>query len=934
MTFAVGSLVRARGREWVVLPQSTDDMLLLRPLAGSDIECTGIYLPAGESVSSATFALPNPDRVGDHHACRLLRDAVRLGIRSSAGPFRSFGAIAVEPRPYQLVPLLLALRQDPVRLLIADDVGIGKTVEASLIAKELIERNEVNGMAVLVPPHLAEQWQRDLQRQFHIETELVLSSTAARLERGLLVGQSLFDKHRFTVVSLDFIKSPRRRDEFLRSAPNFVIVDEAHACAAATGARSRQLRHELLQRLASVESRHLLLVTATPHSGNEDAFRSLLGLLSPDLANLPADLTGPQNETHRRRLAQFLVQRRRPDIKHFLQEDTPFPERIVGEATYDMSPDHRRFFEKALDFARESVEEAGTDRRRQRVRWWSALALLRSVGSSPAAAAATLRNRAPQLDAETPADADEIGERVVLDHEEVEEVDLASGSDFSETESESAKLRRRLNDLAREVEAFSGPQRDKKLARFLELLQKLVEGGSNPIVFCRFIATAEYVAEHARKRLGKSATVACVTGSLPPEDREARVAELADADHRVLVCTDCLSEGINLQHAFDAVVHYDLSWNPTRHEQREGRVDRFNQPKKEVHTLLYYGANNPIDGLVLDVLLRKHAKIRLSTGVSVPVPSDTTEVMKALAEGLLLRSTKEKNQGVFEFQVPNQGELHEKWERAGEREKRSRTLFAQESIKPAEVEPELAAARRAVGSAATVKSFVQSALRAYGASFGGKNGELLDLQSASQSLRDLLDVGMRVHVRFELPVKGREELLLRTHPLVERLATYTLQEALDDAPDAIARRSGVIRTNAVTVRTTLLVLRERYHILREGQGEAKPLLAEQCGLIAFRGAPTSPEWLDEAAAEKLLDAEPKGNVHEEQAAEFASQVVAAYTTSLVPHLDAVAKSRADALAEAHRRVRTAAKWRGVRWRVEPKLPLDLVGFVVLLPAPA
>ncbi len=134
MGFAVGSLVRARGREWVVLPESQDDLLLLRPLGGTDDEVAGLCTDL-EEVQPATFDLPDPADVGDHLSSRLLRDAVRLSSRAGAGPFRSFSRIAVEPRPYQLVPLMLALRLQPVRLLIADDVGIGKTVEAALIAR-------------------------------------------------------------------------------------------------------------------------------------------------------------------------------------------------------------------------------------------------------------------------------------------------------------------------------------------------------------------------------------------------------------------------------------------------------------------------------------------------------------------------------------------------------------------------------------------------------------------------------------------------------------------------------------------------------------------------------------------------------------------------------------------------------------------------------
>lgn len=148
MSFAVGSLVSARGREWVVLPESGPELLILRPLGGSEEEVTGIYMPL-EPVRPARFELPDPQRLGDFRSSRLLRDALRLGFRSSAGPFRSFARLAIEPRPYQLVPLLMALRLDPVRLLVADDVGIGKTVEAALVARELLDRGEVHRLAVL-----------------------------------------------------------------------------------------------------------------------------------------------------------------------------------------------------------------------------------------------------------------------------------------------------------------------------------------------------------------------------------------------------------------------------------------------------------------------------------------------------------------------------------------------------------------------------------------------------------------------------------------------------------------------------------------------------------------------------------------------------------------------------------------------------------------
>ncbi len=237
-----GTLVHARGREWVVLPESTDELLMLRPVGGLDEEITGV-LPGIEPVTSATFSLPGPADLGDFVSGRLLRDAARLSTRAAAGPFRSFGRIAVEPRPYQLVPLMMALKLDPVRMLIADDVGIGKTIEACLIARELLDRGEIRRMAVLCPPHLAEQWQRELSQKFHIDAELVLAGTIQRLERDLPIGVSVFDRHRFTIVSTDFIKSSKHAGDFVNKCPEFVIVDEAHGCTLAGGVgRGRQQR--------------------------------------------------------------------------------------------------------------------------------------------------------------------------------------------------------------------------------------------------------------------------------------------------------------------------------------------------------------------------------------------------------------------------------------------------------------------------------------------------------------------------------------------------------------------------------------------------------------------------------------------------------------------------------------------------------------------
>ncbi|TLD45547.1 MAG: RNA polymerase-associated protein RapA [Accumulibacter sp.] len=390
----------------------------------------------------------------------------------------------------------MALKQAVVWLLVADDVGIGKTIEVALIVRELIDRGEIARLSVLCPPHLCEQWQRELRDRFHIDAVVVRSTAAARLERGLPANQSVFEAYPYTVVSLDYIKSDRRRDEFQRACPECVIVDEAHTCT--VSGQGRQQRYTLLRGLA--------------------------------------------------------------------------------EITYQLTGAWGRLADEVLTYARALVERAeGQGALRQRMSWWAALALLRCISSSPAAAVNALRTR------------------------------LADGV---------------LGEGADEAQSL--------------------------------------------------------------DEAEAQGRE------RILVATDCLSEGINLQHLFSAAVHYELSWNPTRHEQREGRVDRFGQQVREIRTTMLFGRDNPVDGAVLHVILRKAESIRKELGVLVPMPDDEGKLTQALVGAVLLRKgsvATASRQPSLDFGQPAVA-IETARQSARERAARKRTLFAQRRLKPEDVLPE------------------------------------------------------------------------------------------------------------------------------------------------------------------------------------------------------------------------------------------------------
>lgn len=946
MTFAPGALVHARGREWVVLPESGDDLLVLRPLGGGDDDTAAVF-PALEPVRSATFAPPTVHDAGDASRAALLRTALRIGFRSSAGPFRSLARLAVEPRAYQFVPLLMALRQETVRLLIADDVGIGKTVEAGMIAAELLAQGEVGRLAVLCSPALAEQWRQELHDKFALDAAVVLPSTVTKLSRGLLLSESLFERHSHVVVSTDFIKSHQRRDEFVNHCPELVIVDEAHTAVTDSAAtRARTQRYELVRRLAADPRRHLVLVTATPHSGKEEGFRNLLGLLDPALATVDLD-----DQEGRARLARHFVQRRRANLRRaeYLGEETVFPsDRLTKEAPYSLGAEYRRLFDSVLGYAREQVADAATGSVRQRVRWWSALALLRALASSPRAASATLRTRARAAGAGTVEEADELGRAVVLDtadDESFESNDATPGTDAQDVEGPPRPDHlRRLRALGLRAERLEGPAGDAKMAALIGEIKGLLADGYDPIVFCRFIDTAEYVEEQLRGVLGANTALGAVTGRLPPAERTAGIAELvARPGRHVLVATDCLSEGVNLQDHFDAVVHYDLAWNPTRHEQREGRVDRFGQRREVVRAVTVYGVDNQIDGIVLDVLLRKHRAIRKATGISVPVPDRSDDVVEALLEGLVLRGRRHDEQLELDLGLDAaRGELHREWESAAERERASRERFAQEAIKPDEVAREVAAARAALGTSGEVETFMVESLRALGSAVATDGGGLVaPLAPLPVGLRDSFPAGSPDPLRFhrDLPVPRGEALLARTDPRVEATARFVLDAALDRrlgaAPVArAASRAGVVRTGAVTTRTTLLVARFRFHLdLPAPGGGVTSLVAEEADHLAFTGAPAAAEWLDDAATCGLLSAIADANLDPDQARALLGRVLDGLP-ALSEHLAERAAAMAETLRDAHRRVRQGAhaRVRGLTVTADPDV--DLLGVYVYLPVTA
>ena len=945
--FKPGDLVRARGREWVVLPEMRADLLKLRPLGGAEDDATLIYLPLEpEAPVAATFDLPNPDRPGSQEAALLLRDALRLKLRAGAGPFRSFGNINVEPRAYQLVPLLMALKLDTIRLLVADDVGIGKTIEAGLIARELIDRGEVERLTVICPPHLGEQWQQELAEKFSIEAEVVRTGTATRLERSLRPDESIFEVYPYTVVSLDYIKSDRRRHDFLRACPEFVIVDEAHTCVQ-SNTNTRHQRYQLLKGLAESEpSRNMVFLTATPHSGDDAAFHNLLGLLEPRFAQLVELPEGEMRRSLREELARHFVQRRRGDIAEW-KDAAGFPIRESREATYSLTGDWGQLFDEVLSYARAMVKRAeGGTKLQQRMSWWAALALLRCASSSPAAASLSLRTRLRTAEGELEqrqlAELDQAASETVMDEAADDSLTLNEGIPAGTLEApEDAE---ELRVLIARADALRGPEQDPKLKALIGEVRQLISTGLKPVVFCRYIATAHYVGEELGLALpSEEAQVAVVTGELTSDQRQERVEALGELDRTpVLVATDCLSEGVNLQHYFDAVVHYDLTWNPTRHEQREGRADRFGQASPKVRTVMLYGENNPVDGAVLRVILRKAEKIRKELGVAVPLPADNNKVVDAIMEAVLLQAGRIATQMRLDFGT-TEVEVDSAWQTAQER--MTRTVFAQRRLRPDEVLPEWRKAVAVLGGPDDVARFVHLAAERLGAPLDRRGRySRLPVAHLPKPLQDRLDaIGFKsaAKLAFTQPAPTAAVYIHRAHPLVATLADYVAEQALNADQPEIGARTSAIFTREVGARTVLYLLRLRSQLQIE-QRDADPasptlgryvplrsLLAEECLGVAVRGG-NAPELLTEDAALSLLSLEPSRNMEDGQKTHLIRQTLATIP-ALESTFTSIAHKRAQELLADHRRIREASDAKGLRYAVTPALPVDKIGVYVFMP---
>ena len=951
MDFKTGTLVEYRNRPWVVQQSTDQDLLVIKPLGGTDAETIGLYRPLyGDDldIKSYEFKKPTSEDIGINSyqwSARILYNACRLSFRDIAGPFQCLGKLSFEPRPYQMVPLILALKQDRIRLLISDDVGIGKTMESLLIAKELLDRREIDRFAVICLPHLCEQWQNEIKDKFGLDAEIIRSSTISRLEKKLRGDQNVFRDIPYQVISIDYVKQQERLGIFLDHCPDFIIVDEAHTCARPKGANnSQQQRYNLLRKL-SERGKQLVLLTATPHSGQTEEFQSIIGLLKPEFEQFELQTTKEREE-----LSHYFIQRRRADINQYLSGKMVFPKRTqLEQDEYSIDNEYSKLLSELIEYIKSGVSQMTTsDKRKQRYLYWDLLALMRGVMSSPESGISMLKNKISKANDDS-ADGNSDGEkRVFIFNDQLK--DLLNADDVVpeayETASNADKNRFRL--FIKTLEHIKETDSDNKVKAALEYAEFALNSNMNPIVFCQYIQTAEYVgkyiSEHLKKnKKTKNVVVDTITSRLSDEERKLKIDALTANARHVLVCTDCLSEGVNLQAGFDAVIHYDLPWNPNRMEQRNGRVDRFGQTSPEVLISTMHGKNNPVDDIVLNVLYKKQEEIKKKLGVYLPIADDDASLMEAIMERILKSNKRSQytqlelfeNDEKFQKQFEEGREVQIK--RLEENEKISHTYFAHNNkqMDPTRLTVSLQEARQVIGGVDDTRDFVVKVLLGASVNVKDEDDELcysFHKANLPVNLRHYFSASDKtVKISFASPTPRGYTYIGRNHTFVEDLSRRVINDTINGG-ELAACRAMVLETADIEIVTTVLLMRVR-SVIKDKKNPNRQLVGEEMIFVGYKGNIEKHDYLPQEECKTLfLTAKASGNVDlvsQKQIYERSTQWINTEET-LRFHTDSIALERAQHLVKAFSQYRTyltASEYQVV----EPVLPMDVIAAYVFVP---
>ena len=673
-------------------------------------------------------------------------------------------------------------------------------------------------------------------------------------------------------------------------------------------------------------------------------------MLNPKFENYQLQ-TAPEREE----LSHYFVQRRRADIKQYLGDEVVFPERVyIDKDEYLYATEYRNLLGSLIEYVKHGIQKvSGADKRKQRYIYWDLLALMRGVMSSPDAGISMLQNKIDKREDSSSTNTDDESEQVYVFNDPLK--DLLNADDVvpEALETTNSTDKKEFKSFIQQLEHIKETDSDEKVKQALDIVKFALDSGMNPIVFCQYIQTAEYVGQYIKEHLEsnkkyKKVVVGVVTSRLADEERKMKIDALSQEDRHVLVCTDCLSEGVNLQQGFEAVIHYDLPWNPNRMEQRNGRIDRFGQTAHDVLVSTLHAKNNPVDDIVLNVLYKKQEEIRKKLGVYLPIADNDASLMENIMQRIfdakVPTQTDYMELSLFEndpeWKKQQDEELEIQLKKMEENEKISHTYFAHNNkqMDPTRLKASLEEAKSVIGGVEDTRDFVIEQLLHIGVSVHTDDTplcysfQLLELPANLRHyFKNQATAKGLVRISFASPTPKHYMYIGRNHTFVEDLSRAVVNDSVNGG-ELGACRALVMETEEVKKRTTILLMRVR-SVIRDKKVENRELVGEEMIFVGYRGKIDNHDFLTQKEAKQLfLHSQASGDMDMPTQKTLFSNAIRwiANEQELRKHTDEIALERASHLVDAFAKYRTYLKASEYQV-VEPVLPMDVIAAYLFIP---
>jgi superfamily II DNA or RNA helicase len=783
-----GIIINMRNRLWRV-DEFDGTEVLATPITG-DSNDQKTFLADVENIREEQFERINADLPGDLSAQRLLLRAYQFDLIHGSAPFLSLHRSSVVPYNYQMVPLVLALEKPTARMLIGDDVGLGKTVEAGLIISELIQRGKVKRVVFLTPANLKQQWKEALDYFFHIKATIIDSFSRKEFEKELPAGANPWQYFQFVIASIDYAKVPDIKQQIKEQQWDLLLVDEIHLCArphSNVKASKQQQRYELVKDLSKKIS-NVLFLTATPHNGYSDSFASILEMINPEIVQQ----NGNGLITFNKSKARYnVIQRNRKKLEAWYEKQgkkSPFPLRDQKEVVIDPKPNGKLIqlldaVERYGDFILKSAKEKDSKKVRN-IANWVAIHLQKRAISSPYAVLkslenriATIQNKVDNLSESEEETLENYVYDLFSDDERITEEMASLRLDFEAlSQDEIAELKRII-----EFGETLTPKDDEKLQRLkIDILPELIEKDPKVILFTKYKDTLDYLEIHLKT---KDFETFVMHGDMSLNSRTEIFGKFDRAKKAVLIATDVISEGLNLQRLASNVVHYELPWNPNRLEQRNGRVDRIGQ-KRDIVTIRTLVVDKSMDKEILDLLLEKQRTIEMDRDYAAAYFGDEESLKSIILEASVKKRNKKKttdsnlpdlftSSGLDETKKAVR-QAFSSPEEDKKRKKRieEESFYSSLDIELPEIDKRIEETKRIVGSQDEVLNFVKAALSRFNSALIDKGSGFYEItiNDARLILQRFGDNIKKVTFDPELALTNPDAIILDAgHPFVRKM---------------------------------------------------------------------------------------------------------------------------------------------------------------------